>query len=81
MEILSLVILCNIMYLVIKLRKRNVYENDVRIDGEKKREEIENFYADCGGFTIDSQYISMDTLEKETSPLYTLGEVKICIKS
>ena len=73
MGILSLVILCNIMYLVIKLRKRNVYENDVRIDGEKKREETENFYADCGGFTIDSQYISMDTLEKRNVALVYLG--------
>lgn len=61
------------MYLVIKLRKRNVYENDVRIDGEKKREETENFYADCGGFTIDSRYISMVTLEKRDAALVHLG--------
>ena len=67
------------MYLVIKLRKRNVYKNGARIDGGKmkksgKKQKI--FMLIVVVLLLIVGIFLWSPWEKETPPLYTLGEVK-----
>ena len=68
------------MYLAIKLRKRNVYKNGARIDGEKmkksgKKQKI--FMLIVVVLLLIVGIFLWTPWKKETSSLYTLGEVKI----